>query len=683
MQFLRTFIIILTIVGSFAKASAQVNADQVTAIGRNVLSMEDYVLAIQYFNLAIKAKPYLSDPYFFRGLAKLNLEDYKGAEEDCSLAIERNKFKTEAYKLRGYARQQLGKDSLALEDFNAGLQYAPLDKYLLYYKAAVQTDIKDFESADSTFSSLLRAYPRFEEGYMMRARAHLLQGDTLAALQDVDKSLDLSKNLVNSYLLRASIESDRKNWDKALNDLNEAIKLAPKETDLYINRAFVKYNSDDYKGAMDDYNYALELEPYSKAAIFNRGLLRYEVKDLTRAASDFSKVLEIEPDNVHALYNRGLVNLEQKNYKAALSDFEATARKFKKFYPVYYAIAECYRGMGDTRRAILNAHHAEDLVKRYVTDPEDNPLDRPTIAQGKSNSKGTAASGNDEDDEIEVMNRFNRLVTVGQEEESRLAYNEKIKGRLQDRDIRVSPEPSYAVSLENNSNMLQATRNYFKELDDFNSRRYLDIPVYLSPVKDSSSEDTFERWNKEVDSFSRIINSGRARPADYLGRGLAYSTIKNFGAAEADFNKALETGSEAFTLAYMARGYARQALGEIEIATAGEKTESGIDRTLKTRLASARMAEAIADYDKAIELNPRLIYAWFNKGNILLAARDLSAALECFSKAIEINPDFGQAYFNRALIYLQLGNRRLAFSDLSKAGELGVLPSYNLLKRMK
>ena len=42
--------------------SAQVNAEQVLNIGRNVLSMDDYMLSIQYFNQAIKAKPYLAEP---------------------------------------------------------------------------------------------------------------------------------------------------------------------------------------------------------------------------------------------------------------------------------------------------------------------------------------------------------------------------------------------------------------------------------------------------------------------------------------------------------------------------------------------------------------------------------------------------------------------------------------------
>ena len=52
---------------------AQINTERVMAIGRNALYFEDYVLSIQYFNQVIGAKPYLSDPYFFRGLAKINL----------------------------------------------------------------------------------------------------------------------------------------------------------------------------------------------------------------------------------------------------------------------------------------------------------------------------------------------------------------------------------------------------------------------------------------------------------------------------------------------------------------------------------------------------------------------------------------------------------------------------------
>ena len=54
---------------------AQLNTDRVLAIGRNALYFEDYALSIQYFNQVIKVKPYLTEPYFYRAIAKIQLED--------------------------------------------------------------------------------------------------------------------------------------------------------------------------------------------------------------------------------------------------------------------------------------------------------------------------------------------------------------------------------------------------------------------------------------------------------------------------------------------------------------------------------------------------------------------------------------------------------------------------------
>ena len=105
---------------------AQINTDRVMTVGRNALYFEDYVLSIQYFNQVINAKPYLADPYFFRGLAKINLDDFQGAENDCSEAIERNPFVVSAYQVRGLARIQQDNLAGAIEDYRKAL-----DKILL------------------------------------------------------------------------------------------------------------------------------------------------------------------------------------------------------------------------------------------------------------------------------------------------------------------------------------------------------------------------------------------------------------------------------------------------------------------------------------------------------------------------------------------------------------------------
>ena len=677
-KYWRYIFLILSAVLGLSESRAQINAEQVITIGRNVLSMDDYMLAIQYFNQAIKAKPYLADPYFFRALAKLNLDDYAGAEADCTTAIEINKFKTEAYKLRGFARQILGKDSLAVEDYNVGLTYNPIDRQFLFYKAVALTEMEKYDAADSTFAVLMRQYPRFDDGYTARARLNLEKGDTVAALDDIESALAISKSEINPYLMKAEIAWKRKDWDNAASAMDAAVRLRPELPDLYVNRAFIRYNSDDFFGAMSDYNYALELDPANTAAYFNRGLLRYEVKDLEKAEEDMTKVISLDPGNVHAYFNRGLIRLEEEKNKEALADFRYIESRYPRFYPIYYAMGQAERNLGNMREAATMIHKGEDLVEKYVENPEKNPLDRPTIAAAESHSVKRSGEEADESQE-EVMDRFNRLVTITQVAENNLSYNEKIKGRVQDRDVNVEMEPSYALSIVMPPQSLKSVSNYFRELDDLNALRLVDKTFYLTPGLQSS---TYGSMMPELfDLSSRIAENPGNRPVDKLYAGVLQTMLKNYPLALANLDEAISLNPN-FTVAYMARGYARyaNAMSEMKMnSTAKDEEESYLERSAYTAL----LQEALQDFDKVLSLNPRVVYAWFNKGNIYYEAKDFTSAMQCYTEAIKIDPDFGEAYFNRGLAYLNAGNKNQAFSDLSKAGELGVLPSYNILKRMK
>ncbi len=681
--FIGTGLSLLALLGP-CPVSAQVNAEQVINIGRNVLSMEDYMLAIQYFNQAIKAKSYLADPYYLRGIAKLQLDDYAGAEADCSEALSRNPFKTEAYKVRGFARQQSGRDSLAITDYDKGLEYNPTDRYFLFYKAVAQTDLKRFQEADSTFSGLLRMYPRFDEGFGARARLRILEGDTVRALEDLDHALRLNATLLNAYLLRAGLNAERHKWKEASDDMDEAVRLHHDDPSLYVNRAYIRYNADDYVGALSDYNFALQLDPRYKPALFNRALLRYEVKDLNNAASDFSEVLVLEPLNFHALFNRGLVYLEAGRNREALKDFESVAARYPKFYMVWYAIAEAQRNLGQMDRAMRNIAKADEMVRRYVRDPKGHPLDLPAIAAGETNKLDRNDAG-PEESENEVMEKFNRLVTVNNADESTpLAFNDRIKGRVQDRTVQISPSPLYMLTFIAPQVSLQQQSNYFRELDDFNTGGYLPDRLYLSstPAKGSIGEAEFNRLMRISETLTSKIKENGGTPAERLGRGVAYAVLRDYDAAVSDFDSAIAESPD-FTPALMARGTVHFVRSQNTPASGHNSDPTSGEAMLAGRASMRDITDALADFDTVIKLNPRMVYAWFNKGIIHYTMRDYAEAKRCLDTAISLDPSFGEAYFNRGLVLLQAGDKRAAFSDLSKAGELGVLESYNLLKRMK
>ncbi|MEN2370608.1 tetratricopeptide repeat protein, partial [Leuconostoc lactis] len=79
---------------------------------------------------------------------------------------------------------------------------------------------------------------------------------------------------------------------------------------------------------------------------------------------------------------------------------------------------------------------------------------------------------------------------------------------------------------------------------------------------------------------------------------------------------------------------------------------------------------AIADYSKAIELQPDYASAYYNRGTSFFALKDYEKAIADYSKAIELQPDYASAYNNRGNSFSALKDYEKAIADYSKAIEL-------------
>lgn len=674
----RLSVIFIILFSGILRLTAQINTDQVLQIGRNALYFEDYVLSIQYFNQVIAAKPYLAQPYFFRAMAKYNLDDFRGAERDASLAIERNPFITDAYELRGVARQNLGLDSLAITDYAHALKLLPENKGILYNMALAQETVKDYDSAEKSFNQLLKSHPGFDGGYLGRAKMYLSKKDTTAAMSDIDKALSINKNAINGYLLRADIAINRnKDYKQALADMDEAIRLQPKYAGYFINRAFIRYRLDDYFGAMSDYDYAIQLDPTNFVAIYNRALLRMEVRDFNRAIDDLSQVLLMKPREYRALYNRALLYREVGDMKNALKDIDKVIEVIPDFALAYYLRFDIKHAM-NMKSAQADLDKSIALAKRQKAKEGLQNLIDPSKLLDKATPAESEFDPNSED---AVTQQFSTLLTVSDNVNVEQEFNNKgIRGKVQDQTVNIELEPMFTLTYYTSPTELKPTGDYLREVDEINATRALRYLLQVTNHEYALSDpDEIDKHFKSIEYYNSYLATHSPRAIDFFGRAMDQMTVRNYAGAIADFDRAIKAAPD-FTIAYMMRAIARDRQTSVSSYNA-DNSKLG-DPALSSTMLRAEKQQVLEDLDKVIELSPNMAVAYFNKGVLYAEMQDYTSALSLFNKAIELKPDFGEAYYNRGYAYFKLGNRVGGIADLSKAGELGIVPSYNLLKRM-
>lgn len=649
---------------------SQINTDQMLQTGCNALYFEDYIVAIQYFNQIIAAKPHLARPYFYRGWAKMNLDDMHGAEEDVSKAIELNPFISDAYELRGAARLTLGKYEEAIADYEHALTLLPENKFLLYNKALAQEGMKDYEKALASFSDIIEKYPSFEGAYIGRAKIYLEQKDSVAALNDATKAIELNpKTAANAYIIRANIlMSQQKDLQEAEESLSSVIKLLPRESGLYINRAFIRYQLDDYTGAMADFDMAISLDPTNLIALFNRSMLRMEVRDFNNAVSDLDAILKLNPNDLRALYNRAMVLAELQNYRGAMQDINRLIKVFPDLSAAYFIRYDIKRRMGD-RSAQADLEKSIALGKKRIRKLGNNP----SMVEVLSGKKYDPLEPDTESQEY-VAKQLTQLLTsdATTPELKQQFNNSNIRGRIQDRELPIEPEPIFVITYYSSPTELKPSADFLREIDQVNRTHALNYVLQLTNREYFLTDSVeIDRHVQSVDYYNSYLATHNPRAIDYFGRGMNQMTLHHYEAASDDFEKALKLAPD-FALAPFMKG----------VALYRKMIAGQHGQTQDSRIRNAQLLEITECFEKALELSPTMAPVLFNIGCMKLAMSDYEGALQAFSRAIELQPLFGEAYFNRGYAKLHLNDRVGGTQDLSKAGQLGVASAYSLIKRI-
>ena len=132
-------------------------------------------------------------------------------------------------------------------------------------------------------------------------------------------------------------------------------------------------------------------------------------------------------------------------------------------------------------------------------------------------------------------------------------------------------------------------------------------------------------------------------PLDYYNRGCAKLDKGDLEGAIADFDRALELDPTG-TNAYINRGTAKHHKHDLN--------------------------GAIADYNRAIKLDPKYALAYLNRGLAKTGKDDWDGAILDYNRAIELDPKYALAYFNRGNAKSEKGDLDGGITDLNRAVEL-------------
>jgi tetratricopeptide (TPR) repeat protein len=133
----------------------------------------------------------------------------------------------------------------------------------------------------------------------------------------------------------------------------------------------------------------------------------------------------------------------------------------------------------------------------------------------------------------------------------------------------------------------------------------------------------------------------------YSRRGNTYLSFKDYQQAIADFDRALELDPN-FAFAYRNRGWAYYWLKEYQ--------------------------RAFADFNHTLELDPNDPYAYYRRGWAYARLKDYQQAIADFDRALELEPNFSWAHCGRGWAYYDQKDYQRALVDFNRALELD--PNY-------
>ena len=630
----KTRILILLLL--FAISSfAQLDTRSIIYKGRYDIYNKKYEDAIRKFNSVIVVKPELVEPYFFRGIAKYELKDYKGAEMDLLKVIEMNPFYISAYHYIGIVYGSMGDYNLGIKYLNKAIELSPYDASIFMSRGITKMQMKEIDVAIADFDTAIKLNNQLPELYLNKGIAFMIQDKYEDAITQFNKAIKLNVFFADAFARRGIAQMELKDKDASIKDLTHAIKLDSKNTVFYYWRAQVYYDNLEFDKAIVDYDKVIAMNPNNALVYFNRAVIRADVGLYNDAIDDYNKVIELNPENVIPYYNKASINMNNKQFKEAIKDLSDAIKVFPEFSQAYEMRAYAKSKIGNDKGSYLDSRKAEQLSKNK------SKLD---------------------------TNNFKKLLEFDDDFYSTKAH-EKV-------DV-LFGDIVFTVVKKSYQEEKQFKKYYYDFIEDLNALipKEYKIVIATTTTTNKFSDEELLKFKKLIDQIP-IDKQGYL----YFAKAIAEKELKNYNKS-AENLEILLISNKNFAPAEICLANIMHQKRNLDNIISDCKINveiDGMNSEYNTKNSKGYYTSIVDAYSKISYKNEIVNY---NLGNLYSELNQPYTAIFYYNKAIEKNKSLSYAYFNSGLNNIKIKLNDKACIDFSRAGELGLTKAYELIEK--
>lgn len=513
----------------------------------------------------------------------------------------------------------------------------------------------------------------------------------------------------------------------ALHYFNTAIDAKPYLAEAYYYRAYAKFSLDDFQSAVEDLDRAIDFNPFHVEYYQLRGLNRIHIGDYQGSIADYTRVISELPEDQGALYNRVLCRLELHDYETADAELDIILGKWPTLTRAYLVKAQTCLELADTLRGLFwidsllvinqrepvawafkarQAYRDKQLAfadscytqaVKYDAGNVDYYLERAQVRHLLNHYNASIA---DYSRVIELQPRhfvahYNRGIIRAFIGDDNLA--------LEDFDYVLSTEPDNTLAIYNRAELRRNTGDYRGAIADY-SALIAEFPNFLYGY--SQRADCYRRIgatalaNKDESRLMRAnldLVFGVAQPRSIKKmRKRSDEELSLYDQLIEETPDSVNTFMRDFVGSHESHGAERVFLPPFRLTGSTCSVEGGAKSIY---LADNSVAELIAESQRLYDTDDKVAalellnaaaasgahdaIVYYNIGCIESDIGTLELAEAAFARAFETDALMAEAYYNKAVIYILTNDEESAAPLLSKAGELGILRAYHLLKQSK